>query len=78
MTLNSEHPNLTKDACSNGTVSQHPGNSSLANSVSFLLHKATFSGEKLRSRLGWSPSVSWEEGCAAPKSGSVARGYLAE
>jgi nucleoside-diphosphate-sugar epimerase len=48
------------------------------NSVSFLLHKATFSGEKLRSRLGWSPSVSWEEGLRRTEEWLRSAGYLAE
>jgi nucleoside-diphosphate-sugar epimerase len=48
------------------------------NTVRFLLHKATFSGEKLRSRLNWSPSVSWEEGLRRTETWLRGAGYLAE
>lgn len=47
------------------------------NSVNFLLHKATFSSEKLRSRLGWSPSVSWEEGLRRTEAWLRSAGYMA-
>lgn len=47
------------------------------NSVSFLLHKATFSGEKLRSRLRWAPSVSWQEGLRRTEAWLRSNGYLA-
>ena len=46
-------------------------------SVNFLLHKATFSGEKLRSRLGWSPAVLWEEGLRRTEVWLRSAAYLA-
>jgi nucleoside-diphosphate-sugar epimerase len=46
--------------------------------VNFLLHKATFSGEKLRSHLSWSPAVSWEEGLHRTEIWLRTAGYLAD
>jgi nucleoside-diphosphate-sugar epimerase len=45
-------------------------------SVRFLLHKATFSAEKLRSTLHWSPAVSWEEGLRRTEDWLRREGYI--
>jgi nucleoside-diphosphate-sugar epimerase len=45
-------------------------------SVRFLLHKATFSAEKLRSTLRWSPAVSWEEGLRRTEVWLRSEGYI--
>jgi nucleoside-diphosphate-sugar epimerase len=46
--------------------------------VNFLLHKVTFSGEKLRSHLSCSPAVSWEEGLRRTEVWLRTAGYLAD
>jgi nucleoside-diphosphate-sugar epimerase len=49
-----------------------------SDNVNFLLHKATFSGDKLRSHLGWSPAVSWEEGLRRTEAWLWTAGYLSD